>query len=491
MADRGLRVTGGLLALIIMMLAVDVARAADAAALLKNFDDYALRVQAARANKASNNLNGGITWADSYEMDAYLLMYEVTQDANYIDSFVMMADMVNTARADKAGTPDWKGVLRHGWLTDGPYTLGQPVTLLDREGKPSFEVQAVAQHDNNSVTVEVKLDAKKPGEFAIIVYNMATGQQPGHWEGLTIETLESKVNAAGSPIRVRKIGDTAPIAHTPFTAPTLKCVLLSHQSGRIMVPFAKLAAMVKKNPEMAGISGRANMYLTTAEETFTELESRKSWVDADNGGGYYKIEKGIPVWCDGAPDYPQALSAMGTALLYMNDATGKEIYKQRATQLATFIKSLIKIQGGKAYMDNWYGPGANGWTAADGISENTPEFKGAKQPEKLEYLQDTIRFVCECARRNIVFTDKDVAAFTKTFDALYSDEQGGTMWSTIAGASGGGKGENDADISGFMMLGGDVTAKCEQIYSKKFTGGSSAKELYGWAMLNYMNDQKK
>lgn len=490
MARKGLRVLGGVLAAVLMLMTVDAARAADAAALRKNFDDYAARVQAARANKASNNLGGGITWGDSYEMDAYLLMYEATQDADYMDSFVMMADMVNTARADKAGTPDWKGVLHHGWLTDGPYTLGQPVTVLDKDGKPSIEVQAVAQQNNNSATIEIAPDAKKPGEFSIYVYNQATGQQPGHWDGLTPETVEAKVNVPGSPIRVKKLGDTVPIHHNPFTPPTQCCVLLSHQSGRVLAPFAKVAVMVKKYPDMAGLAHRAEMYLTTAEETFAELEAEGGWVDAPDGGGYYKIEKGAPIWCDGVPDTPYALSALGTALLYMNDATGKEIYKTRATQLATFVKGLIKVQGGKAYMDHWYGPVNAGWTAADGLSENTPAYKGLKQPEKIEYMQDTIRFACECARRKIVFTDQDVAALAKTFDALYTaNEQGGTLWATLAGPKGGNQGARDADIDGFMLLGGDVTAKCGRIYDKKCTGGSSARELYGWAVLNYMNSQ--
>lgn len=491
MANRRLRVPGGLLAAVLMVLTVDLARAADAAALQKNFDDCATRVQAARANKASNNLSGGITWGDSYELDAYLLMYEVTKDADYIDYFVGLADMVNTARADKTGTPDWKGVLHHGWLTDGPYTLGQPVTVLDKDGKASLEVQAVAERDNNRVTVEISPDAKKPGEFSIIVYNLAND---GHWEwaGLTMDTVEAKVNTAGGPLKIKKLGSAVPIHHNPFTAPTQKCVLLSHQSGRVMVPLAKVAAMVKKNPEMAGLSHRAEMYLTTAEETFAELENEKNWADAGNGGGYYKIEKGAPIWCDGVPDTPYALSAMGTALLYMNDATGKEIYMRRATQLATFIKSLIKAPGGKAAMDHWYGPINEGWTKADGISVNTPEYKGMKQPEKIEYLQDTLRFVAECAKRNIVFTDKDVAAFAKTFDSLYTqNEQGGTMWATLAGPKGGGQGAKDADIAGFMMLGGGVTPKCEQIYMNKFANGSSAKELYGWAVLNYMKSQPK
>ncbi len=371
---------------VLMLMTVDAARAADAAALRKNFDDYAARVQAARANKASNNLGGGITWGDSYEMDAYLLMYEATQDADYMDSFVMMADMVNTARADKAGTPDWKGVLHHGWLTDGPYTLGQPVTVLDKAGKPSIEVQAVAQQNNNSATIEIAPDAKKPGEFSIYVYNQATGQQPGHWDGLTPETVEAKVNVPGSPIKVKKLGDTVPIHHNPFTPPTQCCVLLSHQSGRVLAPFAKVAVMVKKYPDMAGLAHRAEMYLTTAEETFAELEAEGGWVDAPDGGGYYKIEKGAPIWCDGVPDTPYALSALGTALLYMNDATGKEIYKTRATQLATFVKGLIKSMGARPI-----------WTTGTArstrvgrrptASARTPRLQGLKQPEKIEYMQ--------------------------------------------------------------------------------------------------------
>ncbi|MCE5230791.1 hypothetical protein LLG95_14535 [bacterium] len=486
MASRWFKAVGGLLTAILVMAAINTAPAADTAALLKHFDDCGERVRAARANKASSNLNGGITWADSYEMDAYLLMYEATQNGDYIDNFVSMADMVNTARADKSGGVDYKGVLHHGWLTDGQYTLGQPATVLDKDGKPSFMLQAVAHQDNNSLTIQITPDSKNPKQFSIVVMNLLTGNQVGNWLGLTMDTLEAKVNTPGSVLKVRKLGGNVPIAHNPFTLPTQRCVLLSHQSGRIMVPLAKVAAMIKKYPDMAGLAHRGQMYLTTAEETFAELENEKAWVDQGEGG-YYKIEKGAPIWCDGVPDAPYALSAMGTALLYMNDATGKELYARRATQLATFIKTLITEKDGAAYMDHWYGPVNKGWTKADNISVNTPSFKGEPQPEKIEFLQDTLRFMVECARRKVVFTDADVQAFAKTFGKMYGEtDKGGAMWATVAGEQGGSRGEKNSAVSGFMLLGGDTLQKCEKIYMGQCTAGDSAAELYGWAVLNYM-----
>jgi hypothetical protein len=119
MSNPCLKSAAGLLTAVLMMFAIHTAVAADSAALVKNFDDYAERVRELRADKASTNLEGAIAWRDSYEMDAYLLMYQATGDASYMDYFIELADMIVTARADKAGMPDWRGWLRRGWVVDG------------------------------------------------------------------------------------------------------------------------------------------------------------------------------------------------------------------------------------------------------------------------------------------------------------------------------------------------------------------------------------
>lgn len=435
--SKNLGSLSGLLAAVLMMFAIHSAIAADSAALVKNFDDYSERVRAARADKASTNLNGDIAWRDSYEMDAYLLMYQATGDANYMDYFIELADMVVTARADKAGMPDWRGWLRRGWLTDGAVTLGQPAVVLDAKGNPSLEIQCRLEANNGSLAIEIN-PAKDGKSFDIAVRNLVTGQLDGNWEKLTMETVESAVNAEGSALKVRKMGAGIPGKCIPFTLPTQRAVIQALHWGKITTPLTHVSGMIAKNPEMAAIKGRATNYTGCSVEAFGELE--KSFVDKGKSG-YYAYEKNCPVAGAGKPAPVFAQAATGTGLIYLDEATTPTIYAKRVEQLANYVKSRVEVG-----------------------DDGKVSIKGEKA-QSLENLQLVIRFMSECARRNVVFTTADLEPFAKTFAA----------------------GQAESNLAGFMLLGGDTLQKCAAIYNEKYTQGNSAQILYGWALLNYLN----
>lgn len=446
MSNPCLKSAAGLLTAVLMMFAIHTALAADSAALVKNFDDYSERVRAARADKASTNLEGAIAWRDSYEMDAYLLMYQATGDAAYMDYFIELADMIVTARADKAGVPDWRGWLRRGWIVNGSVTLGQPVVVLDTKGNPSLEIQCRLESNNESLAIEIN-PAKDGKSFDMAVRNLVTGQMAGNWEKLTMDSVESAVNAEGSALKVKKMGGNVPGKCIPFTTPSMRAVIQPLHWGKITTPLTNVSAMIAKNPEMAALKGRAANYTATTVEAFGELD--KSF-DAKARNGFYAFEKNCPILSAGKPAPVWAQAATGTGLLYLDDATTETIYARRAEQIANYVKTQVEV-------------GADGKVA----------IKDQEKPESLENLQLIMRFMSECARRNIVFTSADLEHFGRAFSAMIDP-----------------KAEVESNLAGFMLLGGDTLKKCEAIYMEKFTQGNSAQILYGWALLNYLNQKQ-
>ncbi len=456
--------------------------------LRATFDQAAEKVRASRAGKPVENLAGGIAWGNSYELDAYLEMYLATGDRAYLNQFMPLADAVCAARADRKGELDFQGHLRRGWLTAGHYTWSEPAVLLDADGKPSLELVTSLYAYNNFLTIEVVPTAD--GQFDILVRDTRDGAMKGEFRGLTMDTVEQKVNpepAERDVLHVRRLGDKPPRAQVPFTPPPAKTALHGHHTGKIISPLAQFAALVKTHPELADLKPQADAYLQCAEEVVPEMEL--SWTDLGDRG-YYSFERDIPFWCDGVPEPHNVLAHTGSAFVWLHDATGNPLYKKRAEQLATFIKgNLEPLPDGTWMFYYWFGVVHDGWQPEDNISTNMPAWKGQKSPEDVSHGQLTVRLMRECADRGWVFNEDDLKRFARTFiERLYSDSpNGGTLWGTMRGAEGGRQGAYDSNIYGFMQLGPvdrQVYDRCRAMYEASQRNAGSASTLYGWAVLN-------
>jgi len=434
---------------------------------------------------------GTIAWGVSYDMDAFLTMYQATGDEDYLRYFEKLADAVVAARADVRGDKDWKGQIRKGWLTGGVYTLGQPVILDGENGKPSLEIRTTNNSGNDKTTIEI-IPAADKKTFSIIATNTFRTAAPkvDRFDHLTMEDLEARVNPNPykvTLIRVKRLGDTIPRAYKPFTPPTENVVLHGHHTGKIITPLARFAAMVKDNAALSQYASRAQKYLQCSEEAIADMNG--DWREKDDYG-YYIFEKGIPFWSDGAPEPFNTLSATGTALLYLYDATGKEEYRDKATKLARLVQSEFHLQDDGTYnFYYWWGEMRQGWKAEDHVSTNTIAYPGQKVVEDLSHLQLTLRFMLEAHQRGIVFTDQDLQRWSKTFwKHIYRKDASGkpSLSNRVDGNPPNTEIYNYA-IYGFADFGKADPAlvdACREIYETQFTPiNSRAVSLAGWAEL--------
>jgi hypothetical protein len=360
-----------------------------------------------------------IAWGASYDLDAMLDGYLATGDPEFLDMFVKLADRAVAARADTLGIKDYRGRLRAGWLADPYYGTGGPVTLPDASGKPSIEVRSTLLSHNQETEVTVTADPAK-GTFALESRNAKAGDRSlcKKIDGLTMDNVEEKVNTAKTrtAIKVRKVGDQPPVTAGPVKTPGNNFVMHGHHTGKGVVPLLRFALAVKADPALSAKYGdAAARYLKCAEEAITDMD--QDWREHPDGG-YIVFEPGMPFWCDGVAEPNNTLALSGLAYLYLYDATGRELYLERARKLATFMKKELEDNpDGTVTFYYWTRLNRLGW-GADAGSVNTPVFV-IKTPlvEDTSHFQLSLRFFAECRRHKLVITDADMAKLAKTFHA--------------------------------------------------------------------------
>ena len=156
--------------------------------------------------------------------------------------------------------------------------------------------------------------------------------------------------------------------------------------------------------------------MSAAEESLATWES--SWREGPNEGeGYYLLTpKGEPFWCDGIGAPLNYLGGAGQVLLYLHDVTGKQAYRDKAQRIARLFKNELELGDNGAYVwQYWWGAGEDGWTKADGLSDNTPAYAGGKYDEDLSHAAWEVEFAVQAHRRGIVFDEEDMKRLAATF----------------------------------------------------------------------------
>ncbi|MCA9438880.1 MAG: hypothetical protein KC978_24055, partial [Candidatus Omnitrophica bacterium] len=185
------------LTLVLSVLSPPQVASQDLSDIRQRFDRLNEKLLATQADKPLDNVDGGIAWGASYQMDAYLDMYEATVDPAYLEHFVRLADQVLAARADKSGTLDYRGRITFGWPSGGHYTLGKQVILRDKAGEPSIQVRTIGRSYNNKTSIEI-LEATREDQFGLRIIDSRKAEQPIEttFENLDLETVEGRVNPA-------------------------------------------------------------------------------------------------------------------------------------------------------------------------------------------------------------------------------------------------------------------------------------------------------
>lgn len=193
-------------------------------------------------------------------------------------------------------------------------------------------------------------------------------------------------------------------------------------TGMIAYPLAGFAKIVYNNPSLAEYKSKADTYLQAARDAVAVHEADF----VDNGDtGYYLNPKGCPEGLDGLGIPFNQYLAMARAELTIYEATGEELYLDRVTKMANHFKSYLETdQTTNSYQWRyWWGPGFDGYTAADNLSTNTPSYRGLKGYEDAIHSEIIVDFAYLAFKDGIIFNKNDIQKFGNTVEnrMLHSD----------------------------------------------------------------------
>ncbi len=365
----------------------------------------------------SDNHQGRIAWNTAYFLDSLLNMFLVTGDTHYLDIFVAYGDEVLRSRDDMAGRIDFAGRSRPGWQADAYYTLSQPYVLPSITGKAALHVQGIHLFGNNRTVVRIIPEDEQ--YFTLEVSNDFRRSTPKvvHYRHLTIDTVESVVNAHLSPwdyIQVKRLGNTPPAAGAYPLLHTYSVVLHGEHTPGINLPFVRFVALVRKKG-LEVYQKKADFYLQRA------LDSYQDYVElwrTDSQGGYFIFDPKSPFWCAGCPVPYNVLSLHGRFLLWLSLATGEEKYRQRAMVLAHRLQLAIKITPeGTLRMNYWYGLPFQGWSSvedgpANRLYDQSRPFAGS---EDVSHFTLTLQFLLDSLDQGLVLDTNWAQSAARTF----------------------------------------------------------------------------
>ncbi|MGE0549265.1 MAG: hypothetical protein AB7O24_23255 [Kofleriaceae bacterium] len=192
-------------------------------------------------------------------------------------------------------------------------------------------------------------------------------------------------------------------------------------TGMLTSSMAEFALILKNAPTLAShqtydgttLGDKAATFLAAAREGVTvhEVEWR-----SDATTGWYVFPPDATFYqYNGQEVPPNMYGAMGLLYIALYEATGEDLYKDRATRLAKrFRKRLTTSATTGAYLWNYWNPGFN------------------SPGEDLPHAALNMNFVMRAEKAGIEFTRDDVAKLVKTY-LLHTTVDSATVNSHIAG----------------------------------------------------------
>ncbi len=182
-------------------------------------------------------------------------------------------------------------------------------------------------------------------------------------------------------------------------------------------PAVELANIILKSPSLTSIYGvKAKSWIELSERMFQKWDSRGCWRKVAGGGVWvvpmFGIDKITGKWTDGyarkdidgftLPDNKQNLIAGW--MLAMYDATGKNVYRDRAASWFSVMHSRMRLRAdGKYFVWNYWDP-AGPWDYKP--NGETRHWVGV-HPNGGYYEVD-VRAIADAHRRGIVFSREDL-----------------------------------------------------------------------------------
>ncbi|MGE0872293.1 MAG: hypothetical protein AB7P03_27285 [Kofleriaceae bacterium] len=191
-------------------------------------------------------------------------------------------------------------------------------------------------------------------------------------------------------------------------------------TGMLGSSMAELAAILKSAPTLGShvtydgttLGDKATTFLAAAKEMVTVHEAE--WRSDATTGWYVFPPDATFYQYNGQEVPPNMYGAMGLLYIALYDATGEELYKDRATRLAKRFRKRLVTGATGAYLWNYWNPGYN------------------SPGEDLPHAALNMNFVMRAEQSGIEFTADDVAKLVKTY-LLHTTIDSATVYSHIAG----------------------------------------------------------
>lgn len=383
------------------------------------------------ATKEANTL----AWNESYTLHGLVDLYEATHDPKYLAELVRRSDVVLSHRDDRRNFADWTGQIHKRWSISGKYTVAE-AKLLDAEGKPVILLRSTLFAYNNQTKAEVtaqgraftihltnrywkrdetfsdlSMDPASPRYFAKIINDEKPRDRPFCAPGTCTEASQLVIAKPASGGGVAAAPKAQSLTLTPLNS--------SHTAyiGIIYHPMLRFAKLVKDDPSLAKeFQEPANRFTAEAEASFEEARSHFRDGPGKDEGHYFGSERGGASPYDNLGYAFNYLGKMATSELLLHQLTGKEIYREHVTKIATLFKRRLEKPDADRYVwDYWYEPVTTGWTKADDISLNIPAHSAWRHIEDTSHGALEVEMAVNCAAAGIVFDASDIQRFANTF----------------------------------------------------------------------------
>ena len=92
-----------------------------------------------------NNLHGQLAWGESHIMEAYMVMYRVSNDSKYLKKLIQHAENVLQQRDDKQGRTNYRGISGPTWVANKYSINKQPYAWIVHSGMITYPMADFAQ----------------------------------------------------------------------------------------------------------------------------------------------------------------------------------------------------------------------------------------------------------------------------------------------------------------------------------------------------------
>ena len=191
--------------------------------------------------------------------------------------------------------------------------------------------------------------------------------------------------------------------------------------GMIGAPLAEFVKLTRGRAYSdSAMSKLADQSLETLRH-LVELHETE-WVEHDadtlaitaEGEVYYIFPKGRPSRHDGVNLPFNQQNRFGTLLILLYEIDGESQYLDKALKLGRVFHRHLIPDGDGCKWHYWWGKGATGWSADEGISTNKPSYDGHQGFDARGYATLELEFVTRLAQYG-VFDGEDMQRFVNTY----------------------------------------------------------------------------